>query len=334
MKTINLVSAAYIYLQRKRVLQLCFCTASVCTMCQDVVLNNPDTVYKLKQLLQRVPLNAVEVNEATNLISQVSPLQLEQMGLGVPPRPTNNIIPKNVPIHQRLKRVQNILNQLNYNYHPGFFYNVNKRRPFARIMDTARDILRDGLPIKCLDGVFVAIFLTCGWEDLDRFPLTFKTVAMGSVFRHIVLAVRHRPSNKWGALGLSRKKTLMNKELEFAALSDLLGDFKNNYSEWGHQIVKVRIGLPLEHNVYFNGSVCWRFCNVSSAKYSWGRVGQILDDYAMYAKRLQEKYRATGSIAECRQLCKKLTGSTDSSSASGDDGTNENRAIQNSITNN
>lgn len=56
--------------------------------------------------------------------------------------------------------------------------------------------------------------------------LRFKTVAAGQVYRHIVLAVHHRPTSTWGALGLSRRKELMYKELRYSSLSELVTDFK------------------------------------------------------------------------------------------------------------
>jgi hypothetical protein len=47
--------------------------------------------------------------------------------------------------------VQQVINSLQYNHTPGYYYNVSKSRPFSRIMDTAREALRMALPIKCLE---------------------------------------------------------------------------------------------------------------------------------------------------------------------------------------
>lgn len=30
------------------------------------------------------------------------------------------------------------------------------------------------------------------------------------------------------------------------------------YSYWGHDVVKVRVGLPVEHDTAYTGPVCWR----------------------------------------------------------------------------
>lgn len=43
-------------------------------------------------------------------------------------------------------------------------------RPLGRIHDTARQMLREGLPIKCVEAVFLALYLTAEMEDIDRIP--------------------------------------------------------------------------------------------------------------------------------------------------------------------
>lgn len=46
---------------------------------------------------------------------------------------------------------QRVIVSLQYNHIPGYLYNVSKSRPFSRIMDTARDTLKEALPIKCIE---------------------------------------------------------------------------------------------------------------------------------------------------------------------------------------
>eukprot|EP00514_Thraustochytrium_sp_LLF1b_P005026 CAMPEP_0184519772 /NCGR_PEP_ID=MMETSP0198_2-20121128/6807_1 /TAXON_ID=1112570 /ORGANISM="Thraustochytrium sp., Strain LLF1b" /LENGTH=266 /DNA_ID=CAMNT_0026910315 /DNA_START=51 /DNA_END=852 /DNA_ORIENTATION=- len=52
----------------------------------------------------------------------------------------------------------------------------------------------------------------------------------------------------WGALGLSRKKTLMYKDLKFDSLSSLLHNFQECYADIGHHVDHIGIGLPFGHN--------------------------------------------------------------------------------------
>jgi hypothetical protein len=54
--------------------------------------------------------------------------------------------------------------------------------------------------------------------------------------------IHHTPSQKWGALGISRRQELMYKDLVFDSLSDLVADFKAGYEKWWHKLLKARIG--------------------------------------------------------------------------------------------
>jgi hypothetical protein len=59
------------------------------------------------------------------------------------------------------------------------------------------------------------------------------------MYRHIVLAVHHLPSGRFGALGLSRRDALMYKPLRFSSLAELVADFKAGYEAWWHALLKV-----------------------------------------------------------------------------------------------
>jgi hypothetical protein len=48
-------------------------------------------------------------------------------------------------------------------------------------MDTCRDVLRQGLPIKCIEAAFLGMYLTAGLTELSRFPVGFKSQAGGQV---------------------------------------------------------------------------------------------------------------------------------------------------------
>ena len=76
-----------------------------------------------------------------------------------------------------------MIGSIQYNHSPGYMYNVSKDRPFGRLMDTAREVLREALPIKCIEAVFLGTLLTAGWEGLHRMPLGFKSTANGETYR-------------------------------------------------------------------------------------------------------------------------------------------------------
>lgn len=58
--------------------------------------------------------------------------------------------------------LQAVITSLQYNHTGTNYFNVNKDRPFNRIMDTARDIMREALPIKCIEGAILGLYFTCG----------------------------------------------------------------------------------------------------------------------------------------------------------------------------
>jgi hypothetical protein len=89
---------------------------------------------------------------------------------------------------------------LEYNYTGKLYFDVNKNRSYKSIYGTAKEIIQEALPIQCLEAVFVAAYLTANGVELvanpsqqiDRVPISFKTKSAGSVFRHIVLGIKHR----------------------------------------------------------------------------------------------------------------------------------------------
>eukprot|EP00878_Enallax_costatus_P031159 GHUV01034048.1.p1 GENE.GHUV01034048.1~~GHUV01034048.1.p1 ORF type:complete len:121 (-),score=31.63 GHUV01034048.1:484-846(-) len=68
---------------------------------------------------------------------------------------------------------------MQYNHTSAYYYNVSKQRPLPAILATAASILREPLPIKCIEAVFLGMLLTQGWEDgqLQRIPVGFKSMA-------------------------------------------------------------------------------------------------------------------------------------------------------------
>ena len=50
------------------------------------------------------------------------------------------------------------------------------------------------------------------------------------------------PSNKWGALGISRRSELMYKEMSYDSLADLVLDYQQGYEQWWHKLLKASIG--------------------------------------------------------------------------------------------
>ena len=79
--------------------------------------------------------------------------------------------------------------------------------------------------------------------------------------RHLVLAVMHKPSGKWGALGLSRRAQLMDKPVEHSTLSSLVQEYRQAYQRWWHEVLKLRIGLPAPHDAT-SGEMVGLHCSI------------------------------------------------------------------------
>jgi tubulinyl-Tyr carboxypeptidase len=130
---------------------------------------------------------------------------------------TEFLLNRGIPLNKRLASCQNAIGALEYNFTGKCFFSRNKFRPLNRILATGREILTAGLPIQCVEAVFAAIYLTQQMEEIERIPLSFKSRFMnGKTYQHIVCAMWDPKRNKWGGLGLSRRKELGFKPLKFA----------------------------------------------------------------------------------------------------------------------
>ena len=82
-----------------------------------------------------------------------------------------------------------------------------------RLMEIAKEMIQESLPIKCLEGVILSLYLTSPMLNTQRIAVGFKSKFDSMYFRHVVLVVQH--GGLYGALGLSRRKDLMYKPLAF-----------------------------------------------------------------------------------------------------------------------
>ena len=146
------------------------------------------------------------------------------------------------------------------------FFEVNKKRPLSKLIETAKEMIRQSLPIKCLEAVILAIYLTNPLKNVERFAISFKTAfeGSGSIHRHIVLGVYH--NGKYGALGLSRRKDLMFKALTYDSLSDLVDEFANCYVKNYHGLLKVRLSPPIQHDHCNCERIVWNYLNIDFSK--------------------------------------------------------------------
>ena len=204
-----------------------------------------------------------------------------------PPYPTLPNLNSPGPIQAKVTSVQTYIEKLSYNFTGVNYFDIRKQRPLSRILETAREVTRQALPIKCVDAVFVAAYLTQGLRELDRVPMSFKSSVDGASYKHIVLALKH--NGKWGSVGLSRRRELYFKELQFDSLADLFLEFTRSYERVFHTLKHVRVGLPISHDVYAGEHVCWNYLTARCADVA--AATKLLEEHGRVAHRLQEGWR-------------------------------------------
>lgn len=52
-----------------------------------------------------------------------------------------------------------------------------------RLMDMAKDMIKESLPIKCLEAVILSLYLTSPLTSLQRFTIRFKSSHEGRCYR-------------------------------------------------------------------------------------------------------------------------------------------------------
>jgi hypothetical protein len=82
-----------------------------------------------------------------------------------------------------MRRIQNYINQLEYCFIEQYFFNIKKNRPLYQILGTAKEIIRESLPIRCIEGTFLAIYFTQNMKDIERYPIVFTSFMNGKKYK-------------------------------------------------------------------------------------------------------------------------------------------------------
>ncbi|XP_783118.3 tubulinyl-Tyr carboxypeptidase 1 [Strongylocentrotus purpuratus] len=190
----------------------------------------------------------------------------------------------------RLEAIQDYMKELQYNHTGMQFYEIKKNRPLSGLMDSAKEMIRESLPIKCLEAVILGIYLTNGTPGLERFPISFKTQFHGNIHRHVVLGLVH--NSRYGALGMSRRDDLMDKPLEFKSLSELIFSYQDAYKKYWHVVKKLKVGLPIAHDPHSFEQIHWRHLSLNMWKMSHSEASKEIDKYA---KDMRACYKSSRS---------------------------------------
>ncbi|XP_061602467.1 tubulinyl-Tyr carboxypeptidase 2 [Cololabis saira] len=160
--------------------------------------------------------------------------------------------------------VQNYMKALQYNHTGTQFFEIKKNRPLCGLMEMAREMIRESLPIKCLEAVILGIYLTNGLTSLERFPVSFKTQFSGHCFHHVVLGIYC--NGRYGSLGMSRRQDLMDKPLTHRTLGELVAEFESSYKRYQHTLKKVKIGLYVPHDPHVFQPIEWKYLVLNTTR--------------------------------------------------------------------
>jgi hypothetical protein len=113
-----------------------------------------------------------------------------------------------------------------------------------------------------------------------------------------VLIVHHM--GLFGALGLSRKCDLAYKPLVFTKLSSIIGNYRECYEKYFHQIKKINIGLPISHDSNDRNIPNWNFLSINDLENaSWDTVSIKVDKYAIESRRALNDYNLSLKVCTC-----------------------------------
>ncbi|KAM7060745.1 tubulinyl-Tyr carboxypeptidase 2-like isoform 2-T3 [Acridotheres tristis] len=202
-------------------------------------------------------------------------MNLDVKAPSVPPVPNYKL---SMSIPEWLQAIQTYMKLLQYNHTGTQFFEIRKTRPLSGLMETAKEMTRESLPIKCLEAVILGIYLTNGQPSVERFPISFKTHFSGNYFHHVVLGIYC--NGRYGSLGMSRRSDLMDKPLTYRTLSDLIFEFEDSYKKYLHSVKKVKIGLYVPHEPHSFQPIEWKQLVLNVSKMMRTEVRKELEKFA------------------------------------------------------
>ena len=232
-----------------------------------------------------------EVDPGTqSLIDRIA----DDSSLKAPPMPKRPNL-KSGTTKSKLQALSRYIHAFEYNHTGKSYFKMSRDRGLKHVHFTAREIIREALPIQCVEAVFLAVHLTAELDCLDlRVPLSFKSKCGEAHYRHIVLAVRDASTGKWGSLGISRRKVLAYKEPTFESLSTLVLDFQLSYKQCDHDLIKIYLGLPFPSGLHSVDPIKWRVLKQELSE-EWAKK---VDKYSKDCNWVREYHLSTGGLPE------------------------------------
>ncbi|XP_065919938.1 tubulinyl-Tyr carboxypeptidase 2-like isoform X2 [Dysidea avara] len=125
-------------------------------------------------------------------------------------------------------------------------------------------------------------YLTAPLSQLHRFAISFKSKCDGHTHRHVVMGVYC--TNQFGALGLSRKRNLMDKRLQVKSLTELLEDYMQVYNSYNHKVVKVKLSLPIVHDLHSHEPIPWKGLIIRPTNMTPSELKKTVEKYSRIIK--------------------------------------------------
>lgn len=210
-----------------------------------------------------------------------------------PPRNRLQVVPGMSTV-ERLDAVQVYIESLQYNYTGQSYVPLKRNRGMSHIYSAAKELIKVALPIQCVEAVFIGCYLSSNITDIDRIPLSFKSIFGRTIHRHIVLAIRH--NGLWGCLGLSRRSNLMNKPFVFHSLENLIREFEKSYEQVYHRLLTVYLGLPMMKNFESDQPIKWRAMKIRIYNREALEISQRISYFCEHMHDMREIYCLEGSL--------------------------------------
>lgn len=200
-----------------------------------------------------------------------------------PPIVTEPIFTNNISSLQKVQSIQKYLIQLQYNHTGTQFFEIKMNRSIARLYEVAKNIIKCSLPIKCLEAVVLSLYLTASIKNISRFTIRFKSKFGSSKHKHIVLGIYS--NSNYGTIGLSRRKTLMDKPIVYKSLTDLIFEFRTCYEECFHTLSKVKLSPFISTDIHSCDKIEWNHFVLNLSKNSDDEIRNVIEKYSRQMRR-------------------------------------------------
>ena len=103
-----------------------------------------------------------EIERIRALPDIAEPAALEAPQLDTSPSPTRTGVVENI------RRIQAFIRSFQYNYSGKPFIRMNKSKGALHVFAVSRQLIKEQLPMQCVEAVFLGAHLTASMQDVER----------------------------------------------------------------------------------------------------------------------------------------------------------------------